>query len=177
MCNTVEVTSRYSYPTPKSKEEQKLTGCDTNQWWKIRNILLLGVTPLSTPHPWEPGNWTPAWESPLVKAKFRLIHSARQRDGTQRIQLDNSAYNHLAANLSSFFFFSWSQQGDCILLSRLCLWLIRKAGVLGGNLWGVGNGGVWSPVPFHSRLWDLYVYYWVKRDKQGRAFTEDPTLH
>lgn len=63
------------------------------------------------------------------------------------MELGNSAYNHLAPNLSirvhfSFFFFSWRQQGGYIPFSQLCLCLIRNAGVLDRNLRGIGNGRV-----------------------------------
>lgn len=62
------------------------------------------------------------------------------------MELGNSAYNHLAPNLSIrvhfSFFFSWSQQGGYIPFSQLCLCLIRNAGVLDRNLRGIGNGRV-----------------------------------
>lgn len=95
-----------------------------------------------------------AWDSPMVIATCRLIHWK-----AMWWQSSNSAYNDLAASLGSFFFFGWSEQGCCILFSQLCLWLFWKAGALSGNLRGIGYGEAWRPVPSHSRLGDLYLYY------------------
>lgn len=123
------------HPQNQRKVKQKLTGHGINQVCKTRNTPGGHTSKHSSPV----GAWkldSGAWESPLAEAKFGLIHSERQCGGTQRMKLSNSACNRLAANLSSFFFFSWSQKGGYIPFSELCLWLIRNAGVLHRNLRG-----------------------------------------